>query len=137
MNHRKNNRRRRNSRNGIAAVEFACAATVLFLVIAVSIEFSRMNMIRHTVDNAAYEGARAGIILNADANAVIATAEDLMNAVQANGVDVVVSPATIEDDTQEIVVTVSVPADQNGFITPKFFAGKSFVGECRLSHDDI
>ena len=94
-------------------------------------------MIRHTVDNAAYEGARAGIILNADANAVIATAEDLMNAVQANGVDVVVSPATIEDDTQEIVVTVSVPADQNGFITPKFFAGKSFVGECRLSHDDI
>jgi Flp pilus assembly protein TadG len=127
----------RRSREGLVAVEFAIASAILFLVVAVSIEFSRMNMIRHTVDNAAYEGARAGIILGADANQVRATANDIMNSVRARGVNVDVNPATIEDDTPEIVVTVTVPADQNGFITPKFFAGKSFAGTCRLSRDDI
>ena len=53
MSKLKSNKR---DRKGVAAVEFALAATVLFLVVAVSIEFSRMNMIRHSVDNAAYEG---------------------------------------------------------------------------------
>ena len=125
------------ARNGVAAVEFALAATVLFLVIAVSIEFSRMNMIRHSVDNAAYEGARAGIILNADAAEVRATANQIMASVRARGVTVDIDPTTIEDDTPEIIVTVTVPSDRNGFITPKFFAGRSFVGQCRPTRDDI
>ena len=131
------NRTKRPKRSGVAAVEFAIAATVLFLVISVSLEFSRMNMIRHSVDNAAYEGARAGIILNASADNVRDVANGVMATVRARGVTVDVTPNTIEDDTPEVVVTVSVPAAQNGFVTPRFFAGRSFVGTCRLTRDDI
>ncbi|MCA9218072.1 MAG: pilus assembly protein [Planctomycetales bacterium] len=131
------NRRKRHPRRGVVAVEFAFAATVLFLVIAISIEFSRMNMLRHSVDNAAYEAARAGIILRANVDDVKQTANEIMNSVRARGTVVEVTPDTIQDDTPEIVVTVSVPADQNGFVTPRFFAGRSFVGQCRLTRDDI
>lgn len=130
-------RRIQQPRQGLVAVEFGIASAILFLVVAVSIEFSRMNMIRHSVDNAAYEAARAGIILGANADGVRDTANDIMSSVRARGVDVDVNPNAIEDNTPEIIVTVTVPADQNGFITPKFFAGKSFVGSCRLSRDDI
>ena len=130
-------RSHKRNRSGVAAVEFALASAVLCLVVAVSIEFGRMNMIRHCVDNAAYEGARAGIVLNADVNVVRNTAIDVMKSAKARGVTVEVAPTPIVDDTPEIVVTVTVPAGQNGFITPRFFAGRSFVGECRLTRDDV
>ena len=82
-------------------------------------------------------GARAGIILNADVDEVRDTAIDVMDSARARGVTVDIVPTPIVDDTPEIVVTVTVPADQNGFITPKFFAGRSFVGQCRLTRDDF
>jgi Flp pilus assembly protein TadG len=128
---------RRTDRKGAMAVEFAIAATILFLMVAASIEFSRANMIRHTVDNAAYEGARAGIILGASVDQITATANSVMATVRARDVTVDVDPAVINDGTQEVIVTVTAPADRNGYISGKFFRGMNFVGECRLTRDDI
>ena len=125
------------NRHGVTTVEFAVAAFVLFLVVAVSIEFSRMNMIRHTVDNAAYEGARAGIILGAEPEEIESEVNAIMAAVHARDVTIDIEPRTIQDDTPEVIVTVSTPADANGYITARFFGGKVFQGQCRLTRDDI
>jgi Flp pilus assembly protein TadG len=129
--------RNRTQRQGAVAVEFAIASMLLFLVIAISIEFSRANMIRHTVDNAAYEAARAGIILGANVDQMTSTAMSVMASVRARDVTVDIDPPVIDDATDEVVVRVSTPCDKNGYITAKFFKGQQYVGECRLSRDDI
>ncbi len=43
-------------------VEFAIVAPLLFFLFFASMEFCRVAMIRHTADNAVYEGCRVGII---------------------------------------------------------------------------
>lgn len=96
-----------------------------------------MNMIRHSVDNAAYEAARRVIVPGATAEEARTTAEGVMRVVWANGVAVDVDPPFLQNSTPEVVVTVSVPADGNGLVAPRFFAGRSFVGQCRLSREDM
>ena len=49
-------------RRGAVAVEFAITVPFLFLILFGSIEFSRANMLRQTVSQAAYEAARRGDI---------------------------------------------------------------------------
>ena len=43
----------RQRRCGAVLVEFAVCAPIIFVVIFASFEFCRVNMIRHTMDNAA------------------------------------------------------------------------------------
>ena len=45
-------------RHGVAAVEFALTVPFLFLFIFATYELGRANMIMHTTEAAAYEGAR-------------------------------------------------------------------------------
>ena len=130
-------RRARNRRKGAAAVEFAITAPFLFLFVFTSVEFGRMNMIRHTVDNAAYEAARAGIIPGATAENVEARARSIMSYVGAVSVDVVITPAMILPESEEVTVEVSVPCNQNGFLAPYFFADSVLVGTTTMTREAL
>ena len=55
------------NRTGATAVEFAIVAPVFFLILFAMFEFSRVNVLRHTADNAAYEASRVAIIPGATA----------------------------------------------------------------------
>lgn len=127
----------RSRRTGAVTVEMAIAVPLLFLMIFSAVEFSRMNMIRHTVDEAAYEAARRVIVPGAEASDAEELAERVLRTVGVRNGDIEVTPAIIQNDTPEVVVTVSVPADGNGFIAPRFFRGHSFVGRCRLAREDL
>ena len=61
------------NRQGAVLVEFALCAPILFFFFFTAFEFSRVNMIRQSIENAAYEGSRRGIVPGA-------TAEDCKNA---------------------------------------------------------
>ncbi len=124
-------------RDGTVAVEMAFILPLLFLIVFTSIEFGRMNVIRHTVDNAAYESARRAIVPGVSADDVEAEARRMMRTVGARGVEVTITPAVIDIDTPEINVEVSVRCEDNGFLAAKFFAGKSLVGTCTLRREDI
>ena len=113
----------RNSRRGAVAVEMAITLPLLFLVVLASVEFGRMNVIRHTVDNAAYEGARK--------------ARRIMSIIGAQGVVVNITPSLIDIDTPEINVVVTVNCDQNGLLAPVFFAGKQLTGEVTMRREDL
>jgi len=128
---------RSESRKGSVAVEFALSASVLFLIIFASLEFARMNMIRHSVDNAAYEAARRVIVPGATASEAEDTAQQILGVVWARNGQIEIDPAVIQNSTPEVLVTVTVPADSNGLIAPQFFRGKSFVGSCRLTREDM
>jgi Flp pilus assembly protein TadG len=54
--------RKRSSRRGVAAVEFALVAPIFFTVILAIIEFGRMMMVQEVLINAAREGARVATL---------------------------------------------------------------------------
>jgi Flp pilus assembly protein TadG len=103
------NPRQRCPRRGAVSVEFALVVPILFLFIFGIIEFARLNMLRNSIENAAYEGARRGIIPGATADNAKDEALLVMKAVSVHNAKVDVSPPTIDSTTPQITVTVNVP----------------------------
>ncbi len=54
-------RPRRSQRKGVTAVEFAFVAPIIFALFIGAIEITRLNFIRNSAANAAYEGARKAV----------------------------------------------------------------------------
>jgi Flp pilus assembly protein TadG len=125
----------RSNRRGAALVEFALTSSLLFLIVFTAIEFMRVNTIVNTSENAAYEGARAGMVPGATADDAIAAAESMLSVIGTRNAVVLVEPATIATDTPEITVTVQVPLNANSFIVPQFFLGKTLTKACTLSRE--
>lgn len=124
-------------RRGAVTVEMALTLPLLFLVVFASIEFSRMNVLRHTVDHAAYEAARRAIVPGASVSDAENEAQRLMRICGARGVDVDVNPRIIELDTPQVTVRVAVQADQNGFFVNQFFRSKELVGTATLRREQL
>ena len=118
------NQRASNDRRGAVAVEFAVTAGIALSFFFASFEFCRVAMIRHTVDNAVYEGARVGIIPGANSSEVKAKAESVLATLGLRSARITVTPSNIRDSTNEVTVDISVPIDANTFGTAVFFSGK-------------
>lgn len=128
-------RKARESRTGVVAVEFALCVPILLLVFFASIEFSRVNMIRQSVENAVYEGSRRGIVPGATADDCEASAQVILNSISANGAVIDVSPSEIDDDTEEVTVSISVPVNSNSWVAPLFFHNKTISGSMTLRRE--
>jgi len=128
-------RPRQCDRRGAVAVEFALTAGLLFMILFTSIEFMRVNTIINSAENAAYEGARAGIVPGAKASEVRAAARSMISAIGVTGARIRVNPRTIQQDTPEVTVTVEVPLDRNSFIGPRYFLGDTLTKSCTLSRE--
>jgi len=117
--------RSRSRRRATTTVEFAVCLPLVMLLFFGSIEFARVNMLRHTLTAAAYEGARRGIVPGATADDVRTIATSVLSSAYATAYTIDVSPATITAATTEVTVTVSLPIDQNSWVASMFFSGKS------------
>ena len=121
--------RNRNSalpaRLGAAAVEFAIAAPILFLLLFGAIEFSRANMLVNTAAIAATEAARASIIPGATADECRAACMQELSVIGVNTAIIAVEPAEITDDTTQVTINLSVPVTKNGYVLSRFFLGKN------------
>ena len=127
---------RNQTRRGTVTVEFALAAPILFMVIFAGIEFSRVNTIRNTVDNAAFDGARKGIVSGATAAQCRTEAELLLNALDLKGYTVTVTPAKISPTTTDVTVTIAVPlGTENLLLTPRFVLGSTLTRSVTLQRD--
>ena len=123
-------------RRGAATVEFAIALMALIIFTFTGIEFARVNMIRNTALNAAYEGARQGIIPGATAAECEAAANQLLNLVQISGGTAQATPSPILPSTEEITVTVTVPiTSANSFVTPQFYMGSTIISSVSLPRE--
>jgi len=125
----------KNQRNGAAMVEFAIVAPLLFFLFFASMEFCRVAMIRHTADNAVYEGCRVGIIPGATHAEVQAETQLILNSLALTNVGISVTPAVIDKDTDEVTVRVVVPLDDNSFVPNQFVAGRSVTRELTLRRE--
>ncbi len=126
-------RSQQTERKGATTVEFAVVLPLLLLFVFAGIEFSRANMLRNTIENAAFEGARSGIIPGASANDARTAAQDLLDMLQINDSTVTVSPSTIDNSTTSVTVSISTPMSMaNHYVTPKFFLGKTLTASVTL-----
>jgi Flp pilus assembly protein TadG len=113
-------------------VEFAIVAPIFFLIMLASFEFSRLNVIRHTADNAAYEAARHAMVPGATAAEAVNRANSILRTVGTRGATVTINPATLGPDVNSVNVRIEVPLGQNGWVVPKFTSGKTLTAQSTL-----
>jgi Flp pilus assembly protein TadG len=135
MNSQSQKRPRHRPRAAAVVTEFAICAPLLFFFFFAALEFSRVNMIRQSVENAVYEGARRGIVPGATAANCRTSAQAVLNGISANGATITVTPSTIVKDTPEVTVAVSVPVNNNSWVTPLFFAGRTITSQMTLRRE--
>lgn len=118
--------RQRQNRRGALTVEFALTAPIFFLVVFAGIEFARIHMIQNAMDNAAFEGARRGIVPGATANDCSLVATEQVNIIGLNNVTVTVTPSIIDANADSVTVEIQVPITaSNGFGLSGFMSGKT------------
>jgi hypothetical protein len=122
---------RASSRQGATVVEMAVVSMVLFTILVSGIELTRVTMLRHSADHAAYIGARRGIITGATAENVEEVVQSHMDAIGIRDATVTVIPEEITEATTQVEVEVGVPLAMNTWISPELF-GKNLKGRARL-----
>ncbi len=120
------------SRGGVALVEFAIVFPIVLLVFAGMIEISRILLLQHSADTAAYEGARSAMVPGATAAEASQASQTLLRAVGLKSFAVTVSPTEIQEDTPLITVRVEIPIQSNAWITPHWFQNSRVVSETTL-----
>jgi Flp pilus assembly protein TadG len=125
----------RRNRQGAVVTEFAICAPLLFFFFFASLEFSRVNMIRQSVENAVYEGARRGIVPGATAANCRTAAQAVLNSISASGATINVVPSTITKDTPQVTVEVTVPVNNNSWVFPVFFEGRNISSSMTLNRE--
>ena len=119
-------------RRGAHTVEFALVLPVILLLFFGGIEFARMSILRHVVDNASYEAARHVIVPGSTAQEGIDRANGILATMGVTGASIVVTPNPIKEDTDIVEVKVTLPALNNMWAVSIFSQGMSFESETRL-----
>ena len=128
-------KRRWPQRRGTVAVEVALTLPILLLFIFGAIEFSRMNMLRNTAENASYEGARRAALPGATKSQVKQAAKDVLDLLGVQNYTVNVSPSDITNATEEVKVTVKIPMADNTWIMPMFSGDKVIIKKITLARE--
>lgn len=119
-------------RRGAALVEFAFVLPIVLLIFAGMIEISRVLLLQHSADTAAYEGARCGMVPGATSEEASTAAQLLLVAVGLKSSSITVTPTVITEDTPLITVRVEVPIAPNAWISPQWFKNTCVVSETTL-----
>jgi Flp pilus assembly protein TadG len=118
--------RRRNTREGAAAVEFALVVPIFLLFVFGIIEFGRAIMVQQVLVNASREGARQAVLDGATStdvvNTVLEYAQDASIDIGTNNISVSPDPTSVES-REQITVSVSVPFSEVSWMPPFFYDG--------------
>jgi Flp pilus assembly protein TadG len=117
-------------------VEFAITVPLVFLTAFGAWDFSRANNILHTIDNAAYEGCRRGIVPGATADDVRDAATSVLDAVLVQGATLTVTPAVIDESVREVTLRIDVPMNNNAWVAPLFLQDRTFTATYTLARED-
>jgi len=119
--HKTQNRIRR---VGAATVEFAIVIPFVILFFMAAIEFTRISLVRHVVDNASYEAARNIIVPGASVAEAEARAQEVLDLLGVSGAEFVITPTPVTENTPSVTVTVTVPISENQWVFPTFSTGE-------------
>ncbi len=124
-------------RQGATMLEFAVVAPILFLCFFAAFEFCRVAMIKHTADNAVYEGCRKAIIPGGTSREATNETRRIMNTLGVTDFKITVSPQTIRPTTRQVTVRIEVPLSSNSFVPNQFVTGDEIVRELTLYREGV
>jgi Flp pilus assembly protein TadG len=119
-------------RCGAALVEFAVVLPIILLIFAAMIEISRVLLLQHSADTAAYEGARNAMVPGATSDEATQAAQALLTAAGLKSSKITVTPTEITEATPLITVQVEIPIAPNAWISPTWFGQSSVTSETTL-----
>lgn len=125
----------RSNRRAVTSVEFAMVAPLLFLFFFAQLEFSRANMLRHSLRTACYEGCREGIVVGATTEDIEIATEHILKAIGLKEYTVRVTPAVINNKTRDVTVFVSVPIAENSWYPPFFLQGVTLENQMTMERE--
>ena len=129
-------KRKSGERSGAVTVEVALTAPILFLFVFASLEFARVNMISDTCENAAFEGARRGIVPGATAADCTNEVQQILDIVGISDSNITVTPTVITEETPTVTVSVDIPLNAaNGYVAPKYFLGDTLTKSITLNRE--
>lgn len=124
---------RADARSGSVTVETAIVLPVVFALMFAAVDCARLNMLRNSTQNAAYEGARNAITPGATATDARDAAKKVLNGVGVKNYTVTVSPATITTSTDKVTVTITVPLKDNSWTAAAARTTKNLVRSCTMT----
>lgn len=121
------NRNARCDRRGATIVEFALVAPIFLLLIFICFEFCRVNMIRNLVQDAAYFAARHAMVPGATEQEAVDEANRILGLMNTRDAAIVINGGNgLDDDSETVSVSITVPMDKNSLIVPKFTGDMDF-----------
>jgi len=125
------------SRRGATMVEFALVVPIVFILFFAAVEFSRVLIVRHTVDNAVYEAARVAIVPGATVADVQTEAARVLSTLGVVMPTIVVTPDPITRTTPQVSVRITVPVAANSYVPPQYFARSVITRELTLRREGV
>jgi Flp pilus assembly protein TadG len=123
-------------RQGAFTVEFALCCGLFFMMLMAGIEFTRFMYARHSIDQAAYESARIGIVPGKTPAMVVARANQILNATGINNATVTVTPPAFTNQTSTVTVRISANYGDSSWMRPVFLATTQMISEITLDHEN-
>ena len=124
-------------RNGVITVEIAIILPVLFGLMVAAYDVTRVNMLRHTAQAAAYEGARRGIVPGATLAEIEAECTRVTSSVGVRQANITVNPATITRNTPSVEVIIEIPLRNNTLLASPFFGSIDIEGRTTLTRESL
>lgn len=128
---------RQTNRLGAATVEFAVTCGFAFFFFFTAIEFSRISTYRHTVENALYEGARAGIVPGATAEHVRDKTRQILATAGIHDATIDVTPAVLTRETPSVHVRVRMRLDRGLYAPAFYFLGKTLDRSFEMAREGV
>lgn len=123
------------NRRGAVAVEFALTLPLFLLFLFGCYEICRANIIMHTCESAAYEGARAGIVPGSSPAKTNAAAQSVIDTLGVEA-QITTTPAVIDNETESVSVTINVDFSENSILVPKFI-GANIIRTCTMNREEL
>lgn len=106
------------------------------MVLLASFEFTRFMYARHSVDQAAYEAARVGIIPGKSSADVVARANQILGSTGIRNSTITVTPSTIDSNTSTVTVKIQSSFADSSWLKPVFLLNSNLYSELTLDHEN-
>ncbi len=125
------------NRRGAVTVEFALCASIFFMFIFGMLEISRYLYVQQSVQMSAYEAARAGVVPGATHADVQARGNELMAATGVSVFSMSITPAVINNLTENVSVTIDCNFAANSWVPPFFVPDSQITSTITLQHENM
>lgn len=135
------NKRKRGVRSGVATIEMAMVAPVIFLMIFGSVEFARMMMVRQSFTNASREGCRHACLVTttntSNSEEVIRAALKgvIEKSMSTENLTITFSPSfdgTAPSAGTPITASIEIDCAEASWLPPFFTSGARIKSYCKM-----